>query len=123
MKILFATSECFPFAVSGGLGDVAYALPKALRQKKVGVRVVMPLYSKIPEHFRNSMKFITSISVPVAWRSQYCGIFEATYDGVTYKSLGYTLNRNYYCKSDDLCIVNEVEFLLFDKYFIWGWIS
>ena len=46
-----------------------------------------------------------------------------TYDSVTYKSLGYTLNRNYYCKSDDLCIVNEVEFLLFDKYFIWGWIS
>ena len=36
---------------------------------------------------------------------------------------GYTLKRNYYCKSDDLCIVNEVEFLLFDKYFIWGWIS
>ena len=46
-----------------------------------------------------------------------------TYDSVTYKSLGYTLNRKYYCKSDDLCIVNEVEFLLFDKYFIWGWIS
>lgn len=46
-----------------------------------------------------------------------------TYDGVTYKSLGYTLKRNYYCKSNDLCIVNEVEFLLFDKYFIWGWIS
>ena len=46
-----------------------------------------------------------------------------TYDSVTYKSLGYTLKRNYNCKSDDLCIVNEVEFLLFDKYFIWGWIS
>ena len=46
-----------------------------------------------------------------------------TYDSVTYKSLGYTLNRNYYCKSDDLCIVNEVEFLLFDKWFMWGWIS
>ena len=46
-----------------------------------------------------------------------------SYDSVTYKSLGDTLNRNYYCKSDDLCIVNEVEFLLFDKYFIWGWIS
>ena len=45
------------------------------------------------------------------------------YDSVTYKSLGYTLNRNYNCLSDDLCIVNEVEFLLFDKYFIWGWIS
>ena len=45
------------------------------------------------------------------------------YDSVTYKSLGYTLKRNYYCKSDDLCIVNEVTFLLFNKYFIWGWIS
>ncbi len=98
MKILFATSECFPFAVSGGLGDVAYALPKALRQKKVGVRVVMPLYSKIPEHFRNSMKFITSISVPVAWRSQYCGIFEATYDGVTY----IFLDNEFYFKRDGM---------------------
>lgn len=46
-----------------------------------------------------------------------------TYDSVTYKSLGYTLKRNYNCLSDGLCIVNEVEFLLFDKYFIWGWIS
>lgn len=84
MKILFASSESFPFAVSGGLGDVAYALPKALRKKKIGVRVVMPLYSKISEELRKEMKFITSISVPVAWRSQYCGIFEAVYDGVTY---------------------------------------
>lgn len=46
-----------------------------------------------------------------------------TYDGITYKSFGYTLNRNFYCKSDDLCIVNEVEFWLFDKFFIWGWVS
>ena len=46
-----------------------------------------------------------------------------TYESVSYKSLGYTLSRNYNCLSDDLCIVNEVEFLLFDKYFIWGWIS
>ena len=46
-----------------------------------------------------------------------------TYDSVTYKSLGYTLNRNYDCLSDGLCIVNEVKFLLFDKYFICGWIS
>lgn len=98
MKILFATSESFPFAVSGGLGDVAYALPKALRKKKVGVRVVMPLYSKIPDHFRREMKFITSISVPVAWRSQYCGVFEATYDGVTY----IFLDNEYYFKRNAL---------------------
>ncbi len=84
MKVLFATSEAFPFAVSGGLGDVSYALPKALRKKFVGVRVIMPLYSKIKQELRDQMHFITSIGVPVAWRSQYCGIFEAKYDGVSY---------------------------------------
>ena len=30
------------------------------------------------------MKFITSISVPVSWRRQYCGIFEAKHNGVIY---------------------------------------
>ena len=46
-----------------------------------------------------------------------------TYDSVIYKSFGYTLNRKYNCISDGLCIVNEVEFWLFDKFLIWGWIS
>ena len=49
MKILYATSEAYPFAMSGGLADVAGALPKALRRRLVGCRVVMPLYSSVPE--------------------------------------------------------------------------
>lgn len=98
MKVLFASSESFPFAVSGGLGDVAYALPKALRKKKVGVRVVMPLYSKIADEYRHKMKFIASISVPVAWRSQYCGVFELEYDGVTY----IFLDNEYYFKRNGM---------------------
>ncbi|MBQ2675929.1 MAG: glycogen synthase GlgA [Clostridia bacterium] len=85
MKVLFATSEAYPFAVSGGLGDVAYALPKALRKKVVGCRVIMPLYTEqMPEELKASLQFITNITVPVSWRMQYCGIFQAKYDGVTY---------------------------------------
>ena len=44
MKILYASSEATPFAKSGGLADVAGALPKALVQDGVDARVIMPLY-------------------------------------------------------------------------------
>ena len=44
------------------------------------------------------MKFITNISVPVAWRRQYCGIFEARAGGVIY----YLLDNQYYFKRDAL---------------------
>lgn len=52
MNILFATSECVPFIKTGGLADVAGSLPKALMDKNTDVRVVMPLYSNIPEKYR-----------------------------------------------------------------------
>ena len=44
MKVLYVTAECWPFAKTGGLGDVAYALPKALKREGVDVRVMMPKY-------------------------------------------------------------------------------
>ena len=98
MKVLFATSEALPFAASGGLGEVAGSLPQALRKRLVGCRVVMPLYSTIDTTLRESMKFITHISVPVAWRRQYCGIFEAKAGGVIY----YLIDNQYYFKRDTI---------------------
>ncbi len=47
MKALFCVSEAAPFAKTGGLADVAAALPAALRGKGVDVRVMMPLYRGI----------------------------------------------------------------------------
>ena len=43
MKILYASSEVAPFAKSGGLADVAGALPKALVKDGIDCRVVMSL--------------------------------------------------------------------------------
>ncbi len=94
MKVLYAVSEAKPFIASGGLGDVAGSLPAALRKRLIGCRVVMPLYEGIPDRFKNEMKFITHITVPVAWRRQYCGIFEAKLNGVIY----YFLDNQYYFK-------------------------
>ena len=49
MKVLFVASEVAPFAKTGGLGDVAAALPRALAPAERGhdVRVVMPMYGRI----------------------------------------------------------------------------
>ncbi len=94
MKVLYVSSEALPFAASGGLADVAGSLPQALRRRKVACRVVMPLYGSISDEMRSSMKFITNIMVPVSWRRQYCGVFEAKAGGVIY----YLIDNEYYFK-------------------------
>ena len=94
MKILMASSEALPFAASGGLADVVGSLPAALRKRIVGCRVVMPLYDDIAPELRAQMQFIGSLTVPVSWRQQYCGVFEARANGVIY----YLLDNQYYFK-------------------------
>lgn len=94
MKVLYAVSEAKPFIASGGLADVAGSLPVALRRRLIGCRLVMPMYEGIPEEYKNEMRFITHITVPVAWRRQYCGIFELKYQGV----ICYFIDNQYYFK-------------------------
>ena len=92
MRILYAASEANPFAKSGGLADVAGALPKALVKDGVDARVIMPLYGDLK--YRDKLEYVTNYSVPVGWRSQYCGLFKAEVNGVTY----YFLDNEYYFK-------------------------
>lgn len=47
MKIAFVASEITPFAKSGGLADVAAALPRALHRLGHELRVFMPLYASV----------------------------------------------------------------------------
>ena len=96
MRVLFCASEANPFAASGGLGDVAGSLPKALVRSGVDCRVVMPLYETMK--YRDRLSFVTNFSVPVGWRSQYCGLFTCEYEGVTF----YFLDNEYYFKRSGL---------------------
>ena len=94
-KILFVASEARPFIATGGLADVIGSLPQALaKDPAYDIRVVLPLYSDIKQEMRRKMSFLGNIYVPLAWRSQYCGIFRCKQDGVTY----YFLDNEYYFK-------------------------
>ncbi len=94
MKILYAASEAAPFIKVGGLGDVAGALPKALCRAGDDVRVILPFYGSIPQALKDQCTFRADFYFNNSWRSQYCGIFEAKINGVTY----YLLDNEYYFK-------------------------
>lgn len=99
MKLLFASAECAPFFKTGGLGDVIGALPKELAKKEgVEVAVVLPLHKKLPDKYRERCESITSFSVEVGWRNQYCGIEKLEMDHVTY----YFIDNLYYFNRDGL---------------------
>ena len=97
MKVLYVTAECWPFIKTGGLGDVAYALPKALKKEGVDVRVIMPKYSNIPTYLKDKFKPVAEFSVKVGWRNQYCGIESMELDGVTF----YFIDNEFYFKRSD----------------------
>lgn len=52
LRILFATSEMTPLVSTGGLAEIAAALPRALFAQGHDVRIVMPCYGQIPEEHR-----------------------------------------------------------------------
>lgn len=53
MRVLFASSEIYPLAKTGGLADVSAALPKALAALGVEMRLLLPGYPKAIESAAN----------------------------------------------------------------------
>lgn len=94
LNVLFAAFECAPFLKTGGLGDVAGALPAAVKSDDVDVRVILPLLSQIPAEYKEKMNYVENYYIPLGWRDQYCGLFTLRRNGVTY----YFLDNEYYFK-------------------------
>ncbi len=86
MKVAFIGSECYPFIKTGGLGDVMYALPRALLREGCEVRVIMPCYRCIPDRFKERMVWRGSFMMDLTQdgRTYHVGVMESVLDGVTY---------------------------------------
>ena len=85
-NILFATSECVPFIKTGGLADVAGALPKAFNKDEFDVRVILPNYLCIPEKFRNEFEYLGHFYLGLGGKfaDTHCGVMRYELDGITY---------------------------------------
>ncbi|WP_125702704.1 glycogen synthase GlgA [Lacticaseibacillus daqingensis] len=85
LKVLFAAAEGAPFYKTGGLGDVAYALPKALHKAGVDVRVVLPFYPRLfPAKYRAELRPLAQFSVRFGGQEKYVGVNTLTLGAVTY---------------------------------------
>ena len=96
VRVLFAAFEVSPFMKTGGLGDVAGALPQYLNDLGVDTRVITPLFSSIKEEYRKKMKKVAEFYVPFSWRNQYLGVYEYKH----YNTIIYFLDNEYYFKRD-----------------------
>ena len=116
MKILMAGAESVPFASSGGLGDVMGSLPVAVKKimtEDDDIRVVLPLYEITKEKFGKKLTFVKKINVKLAWRNQYCGIFQYIHNNVIY----YFIDNEYYFRRKELygCFDDGERFAFFSK--------
>ncbi|MCR5586675.1 MAG: glycogen synthase GlgA [Lachnospiraceae bacterium] len=91
-KILFVASECVPFIKTGGLADVVGSLPKYFNKEEFDCRVMIPNYACIPKEWKDKMTYRTNFYMDLAWRSQYVGIMEMEYEGVTF----YFIDNEFY---------------------------
>ncbi len=77
MKVLFAASEVHPLAKTGGLADVAAALPRSLQAQGLDVRVCLPLYPRVRRQLSAVKVVAENISCPFAGTNRPFRLLEA----------------------------------------------
>ncbi len=83
LHVIFAVSEAAPYAKTGGLADVAGALPRALARLGVEVKVILPRYRG--EKAGAVGQCVTeSLRVPFAFGTRTAAIYRDEYKGVPF---------------------------------------
>lgn len=120
-NILLAASEVVPFAKSGGLADVAGALPKALRSRGHDVRVVMPRYYIVDREKYGLKKLDGLLGVPMgsmgeAWAAVYEGVLPGSDVPVYFiEHEGFFGRKGLYDEDGHAYGDNDTRFIFFSK--------
>ena len=80
LRVLFVTPEAVPFAKTGGLADVAGALPKFLQGLGCDVKVVMPYYRMVKESGLPLQYLGQEIEVPIGDEILKADIYQGQLD-------------------------------------------
>ncbi|TVP85783.1 MAG: glycogen synthase [Acholeplasmataceae bacterium] len=83
VKILFCSSEAFPFSKTGGLADMAAFLPKSLKKLGHEVRIITPYYPGIAKH-HEAMKKLGSATITFGGLQTIVHYFMLEHDGIPY---------------------------------------
>ncbi len=78
LKILYLSAEAVPFAKTGGLADVAGALPTAIRALGHDIRVAMPRYGRIDVAKFGLTRVLANVSVPMDERAEQASMRAGT---------------------------------------------
>ena len=111
MRILFCSSEAYPFSKTGGLADMASALPKIINQKGSFVEVITPLYDQLYDKLYQ-FKYLGEKEILIQDAPYVAKYYQTIHDGVSYifvEHEGFFKRSNYYGYYDD-----DKRFLFYD---------
>jgi starch synthase len=76
MNIVFAASECTPWAKTGGLADVVGSLPRALAKLGHRLTVFIPYYRQVAKLAPNAAVVLPSITIPFPSYNRFVRILD-----------------------------------------------
>jgi starch synthase len=107
LKILLMSAELVPFAKTGGLADVASALPKALKAQGHDIRVAMPRYGRIDRERFKLAEVLAPYPVPMDDRTEEATLLQASLPSVGGDIPVYMVDNAHYYDRDGIYMYED----------------
>ncbi|HEY3230678.1 MAG TPA: glycogen/starch synthase [Roseiflexaceae bacterium] len=107
LKILLMSAEMVPFAKTGGLADVAGALPKALKAIGHDIRVAMPRYGRIDRERFKIAEVLAPYPVPMDDRTEDAALMQANLPTAAGDIPVYMVDNDHYYDRDGIYMYED----------------